>query len=211
VTYDDTAGVIDLGADRVARREGKATEIRIRLAAEQEPVVIPVELPVDALAPLKALDLDKDMGLLFQSRDASKVEQTLRDLLTIRPALATDLLAAGKACLERLFCSSVEAVYAGEKLTEPGCDVDAVDSNKRPAPVHGKDCQWPRFVSWRPSGQDYVALIRGLWTAYGASLGEAFTPSASSGSGGATSRRTSNGSTRSTRAASGRTPAPASS
>lgn len=182
---------IDLGGARAARREGRATEIRVRLDEDAEACVLPVEMPVDALTPLKTVDLEKDLGLIFQAKDAESGERILRDLLTVRPRLASELLEAGKQVLERLFCSCE---------LKPWED-DAPDT-------HETDCQWKRWLSWRPSPQDYRELLVGLWGAYGANLGEAFAPAGSSGTGGRTSKPTSRTSTRSsTREGSGKTPA----
>lgn len=191
---------IDLAGARAARREGKGQEIRVRLDADADPCVLPVEMPVDALAPIKDIQLERDLGLLFQARDQETGERVLRDLLTVRPALAGELLDAGRDCLERLFCTCDEKPW---ERAEERDDTGAVVAQE-----HDEACQWPRWLSWRPSPQDYVELIRGLWTAYGANLGEALAPSGSSGTGGATSKRTSSGTTRgSTRGASGKTPA----
>lgn len=201
-------GVIDLGAARAARREGRTTEIRITLEEGADPLVLPPELPVDALAPLKAIELHSDLGLLTRMQDTADAQAILKDLVTVRPALAGELLDAGKECLERLFCSHLEPVASSDDpaVKVGGCDLEP-DSGP---PTHDDDCQYLRFLSWRPSPQDYVELFKGLWAQYGASLGEAFAPSGSSGTGGATSRPTSPGSTRSsTRAGSSRTPAKA--
>jgi hypothetical protein len=201
-----TDGTINLGAARAARREGRSTEIRVTLEEGADPVVLPVELPVDALAPLKAIELHSDLGLLARVQNARDGEQMVRDLIAVRPALAGELLDAGKGCLERLFCSRIEP-----DEEKGGCDLEPVDETGKPLkPKHDPDCQYLRFLGWLPSAQDYVELIKGLWQQYGASLGEALAPSGSSGTGGATSRPTSPGSTRrSTRGASTRTPAKA--
>jgi hypothetical protein len=191
-----TDGMIDLGAARAARREGKATSVKVGLGVEGEPLIeLPVELPVDSLSPLKRIELDRDFGLLVAARDQAAAEQVLRDLITVKPTRGTELLSAGQECLERLFCSDLDE-----------CELDPEPGERT---VHGEDCDWPRFLSWRPSTQDYVVLLKGLWAAYGAALGEAFGSSGSSGTGGATSKPISPGSTRRpTRAASSRTPAP---
>lgn len=176
---------IDLAGARAARREGRGQAVRVRLDADADPCVLPVELPVDALTPLKDVELEKDLGVLFQQRSAEQFENVMRDLLTIRPTLAGELLDAGRAVLERLFCD---------------CDEKPWDEGVQ----HAEPCQWRRWLSWRPTPQDYAELVRGLWRQYGADLGKAFAPSTSSGGGGTKSKQTSSGSTRaSTRAASG--------
>lgn len=180
--------VIDLNASRAARREGKAKNVTVRFG--EAVLTLPPEFPLDCLSPLREVNLD--LGMVVASPNP---EQMLRDLVTARPQVAIEAMDAAKAVLEELLCSCEpedirdEATY---KLLHRQHDVDA--------------CGWALFVAERPSGQDIIALGRGLLAAYGLSLGEALTSSDSAGSGGATSKQTSSGTTSSTRVKRGTRP-----
>ncbi len=185
--------MIDLSAareERAAKREVRGGNVEVRIDTG-DPIRLPVELPLDTLAPLKALHLDENFGALFQQRTMERAEQVVRDLLTLRPTLLTDLVDAGTGCLERLFCS---------------CDPhpwDAPVGDDGTDPAHLDGCQWRRFLAFRPSPQDLWALVRELWDEYGADLGEALAPAASAGNGGATSNPTSDSTPAPTPATSG--------
>lgn len=187
----DTGGLIDLNAGRAARREGKNKDVRVTIG--DTTIALPVEFPLDALSPLR--DINLDFGMVV---GAANPEQVLRDLVTAKPQLVTEAIEAGKAVLEGLFCSC--GAYQ-ENLMLPGGSHTTFAVEERVE--HADECSWLGFVRERPSTQDLIALARGLATAYGLSLGEALESSTSAGSGGTTSRPTSSATTSSTRAARG--------
>jgi hypothetical protein len=80
------------------------------------------------------------------------------------------------------------------------CDEEKPPKDGEP---HADGCQWPRFLDTKPTLNDKVALVEGVFAAYGVSLGEALASTASSATGGRRSPRTSKTTTGSTRGTSG--------
>ena len=174
--------VLDLDAERktrAAEREGKQRPLPIRFGGE-EIAVLPVELPIDVLAPLRNLDGDLTLILrqAMQSRNSGDTGPTtdlVVDVLASNPALPVTAL-------------NTLSQVAKNLLTEEGFE---------------------RLVAQRPSGQDYAALAKGVFRFYGLSLGEA-SPSSDSSTDepGETSPGTSSTTSTSTPEGSGTTPEP---
>lgn len=180
----DDLEVLDLDAERSARaaeREGKAKALPIRFGGENI-AVLPVEMPVDVLSPLRSLDGDLTL-ILRQAMQASrgganeKFEATelVIDVLASNPALPVTAL------------DTLTKVAKG-LLTEEGFE---------------------RLMAQRPSAQDFAALVKGVFRFYGLSLGEA-SPSSDSppDDSGETSPGTSSTTSDSTPEGSGTTPEP---
>jgi hypothetical protein len=178
---DDNFEVLDLDAERktrAAEREGKQRPLPIRFGGE-EIAVLPVELPIDVLAPLR--NLDGDLTLIL--RQAMQARNTGQDT-----AATTDL---------------VVDVLA----SNPALPVTALDTITKVARNLFTDEGFERLLAQHPSGQDYAALVKGVFRFYGLSLGEASPSSGSSTDGrGATSPGTSSTTSASTPDASGATP-----
>lgn len=179
----DDLEVLDLDAERSARaaeREGKGKALPIRFGGENI-ATLPVELPVDVLAPLRNLDGDLTL-ILRQAMQASrgganeKFEATelVVDVLASNPALPVTAL-------------NTLTQVAKNLLTDEGFD---------------------RLMAQRPSAQDFATLVKGVFRFYGLSLGEASPSSDSSTDSGTTSPGTSSTTSDSTPEASGTTPAP---
>lgn len=181
---DDDFEVIDLDAERAVRREALGKPTAVKFGGETI-AVLPVELPLDVLEPIKALDVDIAM-LVRQVMDMRSAEgdeaqsaaatSLVIDLLVSRPSLPVEI---------------IEAVQdMGRRL---------LNSQEYPD-------GYEKFVAQRPSREDVAGLAKGLFKRYGVGLGEALQSSDSSTSGGQTSKPTSKPTTKSTSGASGKRP-----
>ncbi len=92
-------------------------------------------------------------------------------------------------------------------MEQPSLPVDVLRTIRSAIANLFGEQQWTEFTALGPSLADLAALIRGLWSEYGTSLGEAFASSGRSESAGTTPKPTSNGGTESTPAAPGLSPA----
>lgn len=177
--------VIDLDAERktrAAQREGKRQELPIRLGG-QTIAVLPVELPIDVLEPLRTLDADLTLILRSAMGAARSDDPNARwesselvvDVLAANPALPVTVLDT----LSRI---------ATNLLTAEG---------------------YQALMAQRPSPEDLAALTKGVFRFYGVSLGESSAPSDSSTDSGGTSNTTSESISGSTPETSTPTPVPA--
>lgn len=182
---DLTAG-LDLDAarkQRAAEREGKQQDLPITLGGKVI-ATLPVEIPVDVLAPLRTLDGDLTL-LLREAMQMSKQGANERARWDATE-LVVDLLANNP----RLPVSALDTIgqIAENLLTPAGLDA---------------------LKAERPSPQDYAVLVKGVFRFYGLTLGEASQSSDSStGDAGKTSSGTSSTTSGSTPGDSGTTPAP---
>jgi hypothetical protein len=158
---------IDLDQERTVRaaeREGANEPWPIRFGG-QIVAVLPVELPLSVIAPLREIDdtialvLRQAMALATNNDAASKWEasELVVDMLASSPDLPVKVLTVIEEISKNL-------------LTEEGLG---------------------RFLDQRPSIRDIVALAKGVLRYYGISLGEASASSDSSTDGGGTSNTTS--------------------
>jgi hypothetical protein len=168
----------DLDLDAAAARRESAFPEGIPVKFGGNTFILPAELPAEALDPL--LDLDIDMASIIAS--AARIQAT---------ATEEQQRQAGTQVM-------IDAL-----LANPNLPVDAIRALRSALAVLFGEEQWIKFNESRPSVPDIVRLVRGLWRAYGTSLGEAFGWGGPSESDGETSKQTSNGSTGSTRARSG--------
>lgn len=154
----DDMFTLDLDAERkvrAAEREGKKQDLPIRLGGETI-TVLPVELPVDVLAPLR--DLDGDITLILREALSSVTSsKDARQTQVDTTALVVDLLASNPA-LPITFLDTVQKI-GRNLLTDEGMN---------------------RLIANRPTPQDYTALIKGVFSFYGVTLGEASPSSDSS-------------------------------
>lgn len=169
----------DLDKARTARREIKRIPA-IRIGGER--LELPVELPVDVLAPLTELDVDVSL-LVRMAIDARKkaradgddgieaILDSVIDIFIANPKLPQDLVEAVKTMARRLFGEPGYNHLAANRLTLP----------------------------------DLGELAKFIGRQYGVGLGEALPSSDSSEGTGTTSNQTSSGSTAKTSAASGKT------
>lgn len=174
--------VIDLDAERATRREAKGGATPVKFGGSVI-AVLPVELPLEVLAPLKAIDLDIAM-LVRQVMDirqadgdqaqAEAATSLIIDLLVSRPSLPVEVI---------------------EAVTEMGRRL--LNSPEYPE-------GFAKFAEQRPSREDVGAFAKGLFRRYGVGLGEALASSDSSASGGTTSKPTSKRTTKSTSGGSGK-------
>lgn len=167
----DDALVIDLDRERKTRaaaREGRKQAMPIRIGGE-DIATLPVELPVDVLAPLR--DLDESITLLLRSAmQAQKAQnpqarweasELVVDLLAATPTLPLDVI-------------NVLQQIGANLLGEDGL---------------------AKLLAARPSAEDYAALAKGVFRFYGVTLGEVSPSSDSSTDSGRTSRPISSGTT----------------
>jgi hypothetical protein len=168
-------------AQRAAQREGQKRDMPLRVGG-QVIAVLPVELPVDVLAPLRNLDGDltlllREAVLAAKNADGKVVNQDITELVI-------DLL-ANNPRLPLNFLDTIKEV-AANLLAEEGLSA---------------------LVASRPSAQDIAFLVKGVFRFYGVTLGEALPSSASStDASGGTSSGTSSTTSDSTPATSGPTP-----
>jgi hypothetical protein len=183
---DDIFAGLDLDAAAAKREQRFPGGLPIPFRGEV--YTLPSELPGDILDPL--LDLDINLAdVMVQAgkliRDQGATDEAaqaaginiLTQALTANPTLPFDLVRAARGCLQALF------------------DYDPDNP------------QWDRFLAARPTLPDYAVLIRGLFRAYGVSLGEASGSRTPSAPDGATPSATSGGTNGSTRGGRGRVPA----
>lgn len=170
--------IVDLNAERTARaakREGGGGPVKVPFG--KQTFELPAELPAEVLERL--LDPDVEIAqLLIAAIGAYKNGTGDENAGAIIAQVLTDRpdLPLG---FVRALMGAVEELFGPE--------------------------QWAGFKAEKPSAQDMVALVKGLFSAYAVNLGEAFRSSGSSATGGTTSKRTSSASTASTPAASGLT------
>lgn len=165
---------------RAAEREGKKRDLPLRVGG-QTIAVLPVELPVDVLAPLRTLDGDLTLLLREAVQSAKNGGDTVNWDIT---ELVIDLL-ANNPRLPMNFLDTIRDV-AKNLLTEEGLNA---------------------LIEQRPSGQDVAFLIKGVFRFYGLTLGEASPSSDSStDASGGTSSGTSSTTSTSTPEGSGQTP-----
>lgn len=175
--------VLDLDANRkqrAAEREGKKQDLPIRLGGEVI-AILPVELPVDVLAPLR--ELDGDITLILREAMNSARHGATDEAKWNTTELVVDVLASNPA----LPVQALDVIVKVGKnlLTEEGFD---------------------RLVASRPSQQDYAFLVKGVFRFYGLTLGEASPSSDSSTDSGGTSNGTSSTTSDSTPEPSGTAP-----
>jgi hypothetical protein len=168
VSTESDEYVLDLDAERAARREAAAKPVRLRLGGRT--FDLPAELPIDVLQPLENLDIDLAMLI----RQAVTLAQGQSD-----PAAATALV--------------VDLLVANPNL--PKSLIDAV--RQMGQRLLGEEA-YAALVASRPSYHDVAAVAKYLFKSYGVSLGNASGSNGSSETAGATSPVTSNGSTDST-------------
>ncbi|SDH68936.1 hypothetical protein SAMN05421505_12089 [Sinosporangium album] len=152
----DDAFVLDLDAARVSRIGTAQPYYPLRFRGE---VIcdLPVELPVDVLAPLVDLNLD-----------AALIARTVLDAFS-----ATDKLQAGMGMLQ---------MFVDQVIINPSLPKDLVEAvHLMGGKLLGAD-GYARFVAARPSIGDVRSLVMGVAGRSGVGLGES--PSSSSGSGG---------------------------
>lgn len=176
----------DLDAERkvrAAQREAKKQEFPIRLRRGDDPIaVLPAELPLDTLTPLRAIDdtialvIRQAMTLVSDQEAAAKWQATelVVNMLASTPDLPVKLLEV----IEQI-CRNL--------LTSEGVD---------------------KFLAAKPSVPDIKALALAIFRWYGVSLGESSPSSDSSTDGGGTSPTTSSTSSDSTPEESGSSPEP---
>lgn len=179
-TPGDGLDVIDLDKarkQRAAEREGKQQSLPIRVGG-QVVAELPVELPVDVLAPLK--DLDESITLVLRTsmkmygadadaRARWDGTELIVDLLAANPTLPVDVL-------------NVLRKVAVNLLSESGYDA---------------------LMASRPSPEDLSYLAKGVFRFYGVTLGEVSPSSDSSTDSGRTSSTTSSVTSESTPEVSG--------
>jgi hypothetical protein len=178
----DTFDGLDLDAERAVRaasREGRGQTYPIRLGGGIV-ATLPTELPVDVLAPLRALDGDLTL-ILRQAMEATKGGANARMDAT---ELVVDVL-----------------------IANPSLPVTAIDIVRDVAVNLLGQEGFAALLAARPSSQDYAALIKGVFRFYGLTLGEALPSSDSSTDVGATSSTTSSENLESTPEDSGPPPA----
>jgi hypothetical protein len=172
------ADVLDLDLDQERVVRREGKGDALRVRNRGQEFALPAELPLEALAPLA--DLDVDFGALMQQ--------------AMGAADANDRKEAGNILVDML-------------LTRKDLPKQVVDAVKTMLSVIFGPDQWAAFLNTRPSLPDFMALARGLFAAYGTSLGEALGSTSSSDAGGPTLSATSNANTGLTLAASGNVPA----
>lgn len=169
--------LIDLNAERSARaakREGRGDVIEVPFG--DDTFHLPAELPATVIDTLLDPEVEIAQLVIFAIRNIRGGGAGQDEAL----AVVVDILTE-RPDLPLGFVRAVRAAVQD---------------------LFGED-QWGRFQAQNPSAQDMFALIRGLTSAYGAGLGEAFSSSAPSTPGGTTSSATSSVSTASTPEVSG--------
>lgn len=183
----DTSGVLDLDAARAerakaraARQEGRGDTLPIRFGGTTI-AVLQSEFPISVLEPITAIDVD----IAYVVRAAVQMTTgTAAEQRAAAVSLLADVLAANPTM-------PVQIINAAKEM------------GRRLLGQEGYDA----FVGENPSREDAQALIQGILTWYGVSLGES-SDSLPSLNGGETSNQTSSGTTDLTPAASGDGPAP---
>ena len=166
----NTEMTFDLDAARAARRE-KLGAPGVTIGGQR--LELPIEFPIDVLAPLTELDFDasvlvriavdarKEAEAAGQNGTAAMLDAAL-DILVSNPKLPMDLVEACKTMARRMFGEDGYTHLAAQRLAIP----------------------------------DIVALTQFVGRAYGVGLGEALQLSDSSEGTGTTSRQTSSTGTR---------------
>jgi hypothetical protein len=175
-TLDLDAARKDRAETRAARHEGRGDELPIKLGG-QVIATVGAEFPMSVLEPLTAVNVD--IAYLVRAF-AQMMDKSNADAQAASIALMVDVLAANP----QLPAEIIAAVK---------------DMARR---VLGDD-GYEAFVELQPSPWDCGTLAKGLLDWWGVSLGES-QPSPPPLDGGETSKPTSNGSTGSTRGASGK-------
>lgn len=166
---------------RAAEREGKKKNLPLRVGGE-EIAVLPVELPVDVLAPLRSLD--GDLTLL------------------LREAVQSAKRGGGSGTVDWDITELVIDLLANN----PRLPVNFLDTLRDVAANLLGDEGLAKLLANRPSGQDIAFLVKGVFQFYGVTLGEASPSSDSStGDSGGTSNGTSSTTSTSTPDESGET------
>lgn len=182
---DDDFFDLDLDAarkQRAAEREGKKRDLPIRFGGEVI-ATLPVEMPVDVLAPLR--NLDGDLTLLLREAMGAAKGGGSGEARWNATELVIDILASN-----------------------PRLPVTALDTFAEVARgLFGED-GYAALVANRPTAQDFAVLVKGVFRFYGLTLGEASPSSDSSTDDGRTSSGTSSTTSDSTPEPSGATPAP---
>jgi hypothetical protein len=157
---------LDLDADRQSRaaaREGRGQGLPVRVGGETI-AVLPAELPLDVLSPLR--EIDEDLALMLRS--VMQATQGTGQTATEATNLVIDLLVANPHLPTKVLDTAVQ--ISKNLLTDAG---------------------YERFMAARPSREDIAFVAKGVFRFYGLSLGEASASSDSSGDGGGTSKPTS--------------------
>lgn len=164
-TTGDTGSLapLDLDAERkrrAAQREGQKADQPI-IVGGQTIAILPVELPIDVLAPIR--DMDEDITLLLRSVvKAAQTESGRADA----QALFLDLLAANPTLPQNLL-DTIQKI-ARNLLTDAG---------------------YQALVAAHPTREDLAYLAGGIMKFYGLTLGES-SPSSDSDTGGGTTSST---------------------
>ena len=151
--------ILDLDSarqQRAAQREGKKQPLPIRVGGETI-ATLPVELPVDVLAPLRNLDGDLTL-LMREAVNAQRNGSTAESKMDVTE-LVIDLLA-----------------------NNPRLPVNALDTFAEVAKGLLGDDGYATLIAQRLSGQDIAFLVKGVFRFYGLTLGEA-SPSSDSPTG----------------------------
>lgn len=180
-TVPRSGNVLDLDALEAQRREGRGDALEVKWQGTA--YTLPVELPMEAVEELAAMaeveDIDEDADPQLAAAALKQVSRGLDGGLAV------------------LFCTELTLP---ERPDDWPADQDWHVGNPH---VHSDDCAWRTFCRTRPSLETRMALVNGVWAAYGISLGEALAPTQQLAAGGRPSARTSRASTSSTRATSG--------
>lgn len=135
--------------------------------------LLPAELPMEAVAYLSAMADVQEVPDDADPAEAAKAMQKVSKALD--------------GGLAVMFCTCPEPPEKKVHL----------------AKSHEGDCQWPTFTRTRPSLDTRMALVNGVWEAYGITLGEALALTQPQPASGRPSEQTSNGTTGLTPATSG--------
>lgn len=162
-TPETTGFDLDLDAERrrrAAQREGQKQDQPIVFGGETI-AILPVELPLDVLAPIR--DMDDDITLLLRS--VVRAAQTEGGTADVQ-ALFVDLLAANPALPQNL-----------------------LDTIQRIAKNLFGESGYEAFIAQRPTREDIAYLAGGIMRFYGLTLGES-SPSSDSDTGAGTTSST---------------------
>jgi hypothetical protein len=167
---------LDLDRERALRRELSGKPLTLKLNGNTHE--LPFELPLDVFQPLEAIDVDVAM-LIRLAMDHNGGKDVREDATNV----VIDML-----------------------ITNPRLPMDIIGAIRNMGNnLLGTDA-YNDLVAMRPSREDIGVLSKRLFAKYGVGLGESSESSASSAGAGTTSKQTSSGSTKRTRAASGPSP-----
>ncbi len=161
---------LDLDAARTGRREGGKKVPSLRISGTR--YELPVELPVDVLAPLTEVNMD--------------VSLLIRQVLDARNEAVENGAAANEAILDAV---------VNMLIANPNLPTELVDAVKTMASRLLGDEGYAALVAYRPTVGDLGAIAKHLGRQYGVGLGEASPSSDSSEGTGTTSNPTSPAST----------------